>query len=177
MDPSLANWGLASAELDLIQGTMSVPQLQVIQPEGLKSKQVRVNSEDLHKVEQIARVVLPAAQAAKIVFAEVPVGSQSARAMASYGICIGVIAVLKSLGIEIIEVTASEVKKAMTGRKSASKQEMIDAAFKVYPTANWSYHRGALAAKNEHMADAIGAIHAGVNTPMFNNLLRLYSKV
>jgi hypothetical protein len=55
---------------------------------------------------------------------------------------------------------------------------MIEAAFQTYPEANWligtkGKEKGKLIAKNEHMADAIAAIHAGVNTPVFQQLMHI----
>ena len=65
--------------------------------------------------------------------------------------------------VPIIEVTESESKKVFTGKRTATKDEMIVKAMELYPDANWPYHQGSLSAtKAEHMADAISAIHAGV---------------
>lgn len=64
-----------------------------------------------------------------MVVVEVPVGSQSARSMASYGICIGILA---SITKPMIQVTPTEVKMATVGSKTASKQDMIDWATSAY---------------------------------------------
>lgn len=178
MDPSMRNWGLAEALLDLDTGVLETPSLSLVQPKDLEGKQVRQNSSDLHLTAQLAVGVLPRARKAKVIFVEVPVGSQSARSMASYGFCVGVLGAVVAEGIPLIEVTALEVKKALSGKKDATKAQMIDAGMAQYPHANWPSHNGAIsAAKAEHVADAIGAIHAGVQTPMFQNLLRLFAKV
>lgn len=178
MDPSMRNWGLAEALLDLDTGVLETPSLSLVQPKDLEGKQVRQNSSDLHLTAQLAEGVLPLARKAKVIFVEVPVGSQSARSMASYGFCVGVLGAVRAEGIPLIEVTALEVKKALSGKKDATKAEMIHAGMDQYPDANWPSHNGAVsAAKAEHVADAIGAIHAGVQTPMFQNLLRLFAKV
>lgn len=176
MDPSLRNWGLASSSLDLITGMMDDPILDLICPQDLVGKQVRKNSSDLHLAEQLAATTIPAAQSAKVIFVEVPVGSQSARAMASYGVCVGVLGAVRALGIPLIEVTATEVKLSLTGKKNATKREMIDAAVAAYPTANWPRYQGRVIDKAEHLADAIGAIHAGVRTSTFQNLMRLFAQ-
>ena len=182
MDPSLKNWGIAEATLDLDSGCLSVPTLSVLTPredDDSKKKKVRVNSIDLEKAEQLADGAIAAASRAKVVFVEVPVGSQSARAMASYGICIGILGSIKAKGIEIIEVSPTENKKIFTGSKTASKQLMIETAVREYPTANWPTETRLgkvriIEGKAEHMADAIASIHAGVQTPMFQNLMRLF---
>lgn len=174
MDPSLRNWGLASGMLDLDTGHFDLQLIDVIQPLELQGKQVRNNSNDLHMAEQLASGFRGLAQRAKVIFVEVPVGSQSARAMASYGVCIGILGTLRSNGIQVIEVTATEVKLALAGMKDATKGEMIAAAMTRYPQAEWPMHRGKIANKAEHCADAVGAIHAGVKTPVFQNLMRLF---
>lgn len=173
MDPSLRNWGLAEAVLDLTSGVLDTPVLSLIEPKDPVGKQVRQNSKDLHLAEQLAAGSLTAGRRAKVIFIECPVGSQSARAMASYGICVGVLGALRAEGITLIEVTALEVKLALSGIKLATKEQMIAAAVSLYPQANFPTHSGKITAKAEHVADAIGAIHAGVRTPVFQNLMRL----
>ena len=180
-DPSMRNWGMAVADLDLRSGLLDVPTLSIIQPRDEKSKQVRKNSKDLALAKQLFEGAYDTAKTCKVVFVEVPVGSQSARAMASYGVCVGVLGSLAGLGITIIEVSPEENKKALTGIKHATKEAMISAAMAEYPTANWprqerngaTFKKGDLKAEAEHVADAIGAIHAGCATPTFQTLLKL----
>lgn len=180
-DPSMRNWGMAVADLDLGSGLLDVPTLSIIQPRDEKSKQVRKNSKDLALARQLFEGAYDTAKSCKVVFVEVPVGSQSARAMASYGVCVGVLGSLAGLGITIIEVSPEENKKALTGIKHATKEAMISAAMAEYPTANWprqerngaTFKKGDLKAEAEHVADAIGAIHAGCATPTFQTLLKL----
>jgi len=175
MDPSLRNWGIAEALLDLESGILSTPKLSVIRPRDEEgTKKVRKNSLDLLRAEELAHAAMAAAERAKVIFVEVPVGSQSARAMASYGICVGVLGSIQAKGIEIIEVSPAENKKFFTGTKTASKKLMINTAMDLYPDANWPYQGKKVSeAQAEHMADAIAAIHAGVQTPVFQNLMRL----
>lgn len=183
-DPSLTAWGIAFAILDLNQGYLDTPSLAVIEPVKPKGKQVRQNSTDMEVAEQLGKAALDYARRAKAVFVECPVGSQSARSMASYGVCVGILGVIRAEGIPLIEVTAVEVKKALTGIKSATKEQMIERAVQDYPKANWplyeqngkGFKKGEIHSKAEHAADAIGAIHAGVRTPVFQQVIRLYEK-
>lgn len=177
MDPSLTNWGLAEGILNLTTGHLSGVSLSLIEPEKIKGKQVRQNSVDLFVAEQLAAKAMEAAHRAKVVFVECPVGSQSARAMASYGVCVGILGAIRASGVPLIEVTATESKLALTGDKNATKQLMIDTAVRLYPDANFPRWRGEIVSKAEHVADAIAAIHAGVNTSTFENLMRLFRKV
>lgn len=184
LDPSLTHWGISEGDLDLTTGYLTPTKLTVVEPEKLVGKQVRVNSNDMHCAEQLAAAVIPPCQKAKIVFVECPVGSQSARAMASYGVCVGILGAVRSLDIPLIEVTAGAVKQALTGSKNATKQQMIDAGVRLYPEASWpryeqggkGFKKGDIHSKAEHVADGLGAIHAGVHTPEFKNLLRLFER-
>lgn len=180
-DPSMRNWGIAVADLDLESGLLDEPTLSIIQPRDEKSKQVRKNSKDLALAKQLFEGAFNVAKTCKVVFVEVPVGSQSARAMASYGVCVGVLGSLAGLGINIIEVSPEENKRVLTGNKHATKESMIKAALTLHPTTNWprqerngaTFKKGDLKGEAEHVADAIGAIYAGCATPTFQTLLKL----
>jgi hypothetical protein len=181
MDPSLRNWGLAEALLDLETGELSTPNLSLIQTgDEPKGKQVRQNSIDIMSAETLMTGVYPVAQKAKVIFVETPVGSQSAPAMKGYGVCVGLIGALRSLGIPVVEVYEAESKTLFAGKRTATKDQMIAKALELYPDANWPRYKekGQMvisAAKAEHMADAIAAIHSGVRTPLFQQLMRLYA--
>ena len=177
-DPSLRNWGVACGTLDTDTMKLTVKTVDVIQPVLPTGKQIRQNSTDLESAFQLCKSALEIAKQAQVIFAEVPVGSQSARAMASYGICVGVLGSLRACGIPFFEVTPTEVKMATVGRKTATKQEMIQWATSQHPAASWPYYteKGAQKiseAKAEHMADAIGAIQAGIHSNPFLQALPL----
>lgn len=177
-DPSLNNWGLAIATYDLEQRTVQVERIDVIQPIVLQGKQVRQNSKDLDVAAQLHQGALAACAGAHAVFVEVPIGSQSARAMASYGVCVGVLGALRSMGIPLFELTPKQVKLAAVKNENATKDQMIQWAVSLYPDINWPrYTRNGVALlskdKAEHEADAIGAIHAGVACQQFQQLIAL----
>ena len=173
VDPSLRNFGIVRAMLDLYDLTFEVQDLILVQPkEGDNKKSVRKNSDDLRRAMALHEGFAQACKGAQICFAEVPVGSQSARAMASYGMCLGVLA---ACSIPLIQVTPTEVKLAGTGEATATKEEMIEAAVAEHPLAPWrrqerngqKFKKGDLKADNEHLADALYAIKAGVQTADF----------
>jgi Holliday junction resolvasome RuvABC endonuclease subunit len=175
-DPSLRNWGLAIGHLDIDTNKLEIDFLDLTNPELPKGKQVRQNSSDLESAYQLYKEASDASLGAHAVFVEVPVGSQSARAMASYGICVGVLGALRANGIPFFEVTPTEVKLASVGNKTATKQEMIKWAMDKHPEANWPLykHNGkdmVSEAKAEHMADAIAAIYAGMSCNAFKQVL------
>lgn len=172
-DPSFTNWGIAEGQLDLDTGYLKNVRLEIVSTEKGKAKQVRTNSDDLQRCEELARKALEVGRRCKAIFVEVPVGSQNASGMKAYGVVCGILGTLRAEGIQIIEVTPTEVKKTFTGNKNATKEQMIAQAVQLYPDANFPMHRGQIASKAEHVADALAAIHAGVSTPIFQNLLRI----
>ena len=176
-DPSLRNWGISKGILS--PDGLQIHEVDLINPALSTGKQVRQNSLDLESAKQLCAGALAAAEDADAIFVEVPVGSQSARAMASYGICVGILGALRATGIPFFEVTPNEVKLTTVGKKTATKQEMIEWAMNAHPEANWpTYNRlGKLQvseAKAEHMADATAAIYAGIATNEFQQLLRFH---
>ena len=178
-DPSLRNWGIAQGTIYFDPlSRLHIDHLNLINPDLPKGKQVRQNSIDLEAAKQLCAGALEAAKGAQAIFVEVPMGSQSARAMASYGICVGVLGALRATGIPFFEVTPTEVKLASTGSKTSSKRDMIKWAMNQHHEANWPMYKEhgqsiVSEAKAEHMADAIGAIYAGVHTSDFQQYLPL----
>lgn len=171
-DPSLRNWGIAIGDLVPATLELTVRELDVTRALISDGKQVRQNSKDLECAEQLAKAALAAAAGAQAIFVEVPVGSQSARAMASYGVCVGVLGALRATGIPFFEVSPEEVKLAMGRKKDATKAEMIAYAMTRQPGAPWPYHNGKLnASLAEHMADATAAIYAGISSKPFQQAL------
>jgi Holliday junction resolvasome RuvABC endonuclease subunit len=168
IDPALNNLGLAQVTLDLDTMELSNIHLSLPQTESENGKTVRKNSDDIRRAKILYEGMVKACEGASFAIAEVPVGSQSARAMASYGICCGVLA---ACPIPLIEVTPTEVKLAAIGEKNASKIEMIEWGMAKYPDANWVMRKskGVMVAQNcnEHLADAIFAIEAGLKTQQF----------
>ncbi len=178
IDPSLRNWGIAVAELDLNTMELNIDYLHLIQPIITTGKQVRQNSKDLEAATQLYMGNITPIENANAIFIEVPVGSQSARAMASYGICIGILGALRGIDVPFFEVTPTEVKMAGPGIRTASKIQMINWATQKHPEANWPTHikygvKAVSEAKAEHLADAIGAIYAGIGSNTFKQLLSM----
>lgn len=180
LDPSLRNWGFSIGEFDYSNQNhlLTINEVGVIQPILATGKQTRQNSLDLESAKQMYEGLIHHLKDAHAVFVEVPVGSQSARSMASYGICVGVLGAVRAMGIPFFEVTPTEVKLASTGKKLATKEEMISWATSSHPEANWPYYKenGVLVlskAKAEHMADATGAIYAGLHSNPFKQLLSM----
>lgn len=179
MDPSMSNWGVASGLYNTTTQAITIDYLNVMSPIKPTGKSVRQNSKDLTAAHQLAAVAWEAIKGAQAVFVEVPHGSQSARAMASYGMCVGILGALRSQGHHFFEITPMEVKLAATNNKTATKSQMIEWATRKHPDAPWPYRtqKGEITiveGKAEHMADAVAAIHAGVQLPSFQQALMFH---
>lgn len=176
-DPSLRNWGVAKGTLELgDKPELTIHTLDVIQPIQTTGKQVRQNSLDLEAAEQLAKQAMAHAEGAQAIFVEVPVGSQSSRSSLGCGLCIGVLGALRATGIPFYEVTPNEVKMISAGKKTATKLEMIKWAMECHPEAPWPMktEKGVIsvvAGSAEHMADALAAIYAGIDSKSFKQML------
>jgi Holliday junction resolvasome RuvABC endonuclease subunit len=178
-DPSLRHWGVAIGRYDLTTQQLKVDHVEVIEPVIPTGKQVRQNSKDLESAKQLACSARAVASSAQALFVEVPHGSQNARSMASYGLCIGVLGALRAEGIPFYELSEMEVKLATLGKKASTKREMIDWITSRHPEAPWStYTKNGQTllseAKVEHQADAVAAIYAGLQSPQFTQTLQLH---
>lgn len=170
LDPSMSNWGIAKATYDDVNGLL-IHKLDLIRPKPVKEK-MRKNAKDIIQAEQLIQGVLPYLDDVDIVIAEVPVGSQSSRAMVNYAMCISIIAMINQV-IErpVIQVSPSDVKK-IVGNPQASKEDMVDWAIDQHPEASWPTYKKDKKlylsyAQAEHMADAIAALYAGSFTDTF----------
>ena len=177
VDPSLNNFGLSKATVDIETKSVVLHALELVTTESdtANKKVVRKNSDDLERARKLHKGLLTFIKDVDLVVVEIPVGSQSARAMASYGICIGVLAAIDK---PFIQVTPTEVKLVSVGSKTASKAQMIEWATKLYPNADWLTQKrnGTLQyiSKNEHLADSVAAIHAGLFTDQMKYLSLMF---
>lgn len=170
IDPSLRNFGYALADLNLADLNYNVTEVRLVTTEATKVKTSRKNCDDLERCRAQYSALKEMEAKAKIAFVEMPVGSQSARAMMSYGACMALIA---ALDIPVIQLTPTEVKIAAVGDKLATKAEMIAWATSRYPGVNWLRARGKHTNANEHLADAVGAIEAGLASDEFGALVNM----
>lgn len=178
LDPSLNNFGMVKGWFDTDTGSFNVSDvlLSTSATDKATKKTVRKNSDDLIRAKTHYKNVTAFLEDVKVVCVEIPVGSQTSRAMASYGICIGV---LSSIALPLIQVTPTEVKLAATNNKTASKADMIEWATTTHPEAEWLTRKSkgidVFVSKNEHLADALAAIYAGIKTDQFTNALAFFN--
>jgi Holliday junction resolvasome RuvABC endonuclease subunit len=169
IDAAFANVGIAVAEVDYADPRnpiVKVIGLHLIHTEGAKKRPRGVprSSDDLRRAREIVDkiAIYKNLYNPDHIIAEVPFGSQSARASWALGIIIGVLSSIPNL----IEVTPKQVKAA-SGEPAADKDWMIEWAMDKHPEAPWVMRKlkgniVQVAGHNEHLADAVGAIYAGM---------------
>jgi len=158
VDPATRNWGMVL--LDTSTDTI-IDMITVRQEQSFNKAKYSKSSRYLDIGRKITEVFREWCSRSTVCFSELPTGSQSSRAAVCSGICLGV---LSGCPIPLVGSTPIQVKKVFTGDRSASKHKMIDRAEELYPDANWNRHKktGVIMRKDEHKADAIAAIHAGL---------------
>jgi len=168
IDSSLSNTGVAIGSIDS-SGKPTVHRLALVETDKTKNKQVRASTDTIDRCRQTFKFVDQILKEEKphVIFVETPQGSQSSAGMKSYGATCQLIA---SMVPAPIELTPMEVKVLTVGIKTASKLEIINWAHALYPNLEWFMNKGKLQNKNEHLADAIAIVHAGVKTAQFEQL-------
>jgi Holliday junction resolvasome RuvABC endonuclease subunit len=178
IDPSFANTGWCLATVD--PGAASIVEMHdggLVCTEKAEIKTIRRSSDDLRRAHEIASKLRDLSSGVDLVFAEIPTGTQSARASWALGIALGCLTNIAPT--PIIEITPTMTKLASVGRKDASKEEIINWAVDLYPDLPWIKARGKekLSPKNEHMADSVGVLCAGLNHEDFRMWVSIRSKL
>lgn len=170
----MRNCGLAFGTYDVGRATYNVGEGHLIQTFRDSTKGVRASAKDYAACRTMYTKLQSYIQhfAPQIMFAEMPTGSQSANGMKSYGISL---MLLGTIGCPVIQVSPQEVKVAAVDSKTASKDTMIKWAVKKWPEIQWltRKYKGEIEIlnKNEHIADACGAIEAGMQTDQWRQLI------
>ena len=165
-DPSFRNWGIAAAIYDTTTNQLYIKTGKVIISKPDKSK-IRQNTKDLNVSKNLYENLKDISLQPDLIIAEVPHGSQSSRAMVSYGVCIGVLGSILTNNVPFIQVSAADVKNVI-GSKDASKLEVINWVKERHPEIlSWIPCN----TKAEHICDAIVAIYAAMQTKQFKELL------
>lgn len=179
LDPSYSNFGCS-----VFNARAQVVRVGTIQTQKTKNKLLRVADDDVRRITHISTRLSRVIKTCKIqgVLAELPPSnSKSAAAAKGLGIAVAIaVSLFTELDIPVEWATPEEVKKALTGKANASKDEMMLAACKkhgwnitekeVYARKTGKLQRidrtfhvlGKDLGKNkfEHIADSIGAFEA-----------------
>jgi hypothetical protein len=175
IDPAFRNLGWVKACIR--DNRIQILNSGLFQTEAGESKKKRKSSDDLHAAMKIANMIRVITHGADIVISEIPSGTQSARASWTLGVTLGV---LTNITKPLIEITPTMTKAAIAESKFATKQEMIEAAYKLHPELNWKFRKSkgkmVLINSNEHMADAVGVLYAGLGMKETKELLNVSSR-
>jgi len=165
LDPSLRNWGMAACTL--VDGVLTVIDVHITKTANIKDRKVKQNVSDIQAANQLYKGMLKAVEWADVICIEVPHGSQSSRAMVSYGVCVALIAIIQELNPNIVQVSANDVKAIVRTNKEhkPSKQDVIAWVRNKHPEAPLPFTLVA-----EHMCDAIVAVYAAMLKPQFKEM-------
>jgi hypothetical protein len=177
MDPATANFGICKATLDVTTMQWTVDDLILIETESESKKGVIKQSDDLRRARIVKEGMIEACEGASFAISEIPFCNPAGYSAANFnaGLVTGVLA---ACPIPLIQVFPAEVKQKATGIRSATKGEMIEAAMKRFPDAPWKMRKlkGKLipVAANEHLADAVWSINAGLDSTQLQQALAIY---
>lgn len=174
-DPSFRNFGMVKGDLTIEKGSdplFCLTELQLLETNKgtTKNRNLLQSADDFRRCRELHDGIAAFLHDVDMVCVEMPIGSQNANGAKAYGICIALLAGM-SKHIPVIQVTPDQVKMASVKKKNATKQEVINWAFAKFPEADWLTRKlkGKLlpVAKNEHLADALAAIAAGLRTEQY----------
>jgi Holliday junction resolvasome RuvABC endonuclease subunit len=174
VDPGFCHTGIVAMELQ--SGVWRPVLLETVTTEPPKEKSKLLKGDcDFARLLMTADRMLAEAPKARGLLAELPPGgaksaaAQRAMALAS-GLLAGLVASLR-LPYELVQ--PGDVKKSVTGKRSASKEEIMDWAGRQWPeeTARFASKRAASGwtAEFEHVADALAVFETCRN----GNLVRM----
>lgn len=152
-DPSFTGWGWAVIGFndEIIESgcIKTVPEA--------KKKRIRVGDDRVRRTSEITQSLLKTIRTYSIryIVAELPHGSQNAKAAVMIGIVIGILQTLAdTLKIGIEWYSEQDAKKALLGKKSAGKDDTIKAVVKQY-----DYKKTGTKYIDEAVCDAIQVYH------------------
>lgn len=151
-DPSFTAWGWAIVdEADLVIDSGCIKTA----PES-KKKRIRKSDDRINRAEWIIDALYNLIDEYKVelILTELPHGSQNAQAAIMIGMVAGIITTIaKSRDIPIEYYSEADSKKAVLGKRAATKEDMIEAIDKLYDV-DWTKIKYI----DEAVADAL-AIH------------------
>lgn len=165
IDPSLRNTAIVWGKID--SENIDIDGWRLVTTHKDTKKGVRASSDSVRRAKRVVEALKYTMEEVKpdVCFGETPSGSQSSAGMLSYGVSCVYLAMLEP---EVIEVTPTEIKKHVSGRKDASKEVIMDWVEERHPGILPRKKDGTiLKSRAEHVADAIAAAHTGMNTKQF----------
>jgi len=162
VDPGLAKFGFVL--VDVFQDHEEVVEVGLVSTEKSgKKRRVLASDDNVRRGREIAKVLLDTRfQAVRVVCAEAMSFVRNASAAAKTAISWGVlIAFTTRHGLPLVQASPQEIKQAVCGSKSASKEEVQAKLLEKYENAAvQEFMRTVAKSKYEHGFDSIGAVVA-----------------
>lgn len=156
-DPSMTAWGWAVIHYN---GEILYTGCIKTETEG-KKRRIRKSDETCQRISEINHILIGLIREhnVNLILSESPHGSQNASAAVMIGAVAAIVQTISDcLGIAVEFYSEQDSKKCLLNKKSATKQETIDAITLLYqvPWANVKY-------KDEAVADAIAVYHVALH--------------
>lgn len=172
-DLALRNMGMVEVKVCAQDHKIvSLGRIDIVQTVVENKKVVRASSDSLRRAQELFNAMFNFCQGHYIAAAEIPVGSQNASSAKASGIIIGI---LSACPLPVIQVSPDEVKR-VTGRKNATKKQMIEWVLRKYPDIPLPMWGGKVVeSKAEHIADAVAVAEAAIRTDQFRQAMAIRS--
>ena len=176
IDPSLRNTGLVAVKLNQVDESITLIDAKMSHTFPSKEKK----GKNLHDVNSVRCILADLDEFLlkhnpQLVCAELPLGSQSSQAMIGVGICTTILATIK---YPLILVNPFDVKKVVYAgaKRKMAKSEIVEWATTKHPSDLWFKRKlkGKIVymASNEHLADALVSIYAGMEKEVFSKIVK-----
>lgn len=167
-DPSLNNWGISHAKYNTETNELKILDGDVLRLKS-KDKNLKQNQKDLIHAKSLYSKLQTHLTNTHICCIELPIGSQSSRAMVSYAMCIGLIGSLMNQFPNVYFIFVSPYKvKQVVGTNTTTKEEIIQWVTTKHP----EYDLPKAKNQAEHIADSICTIYAGlINQPNLKEII------
>lgn len=173
----MRNWGMVIGVYDVETCKLTLESNALVTTSHCKDLPLPKNLKDVAASQVLYKENKTYLLGVDIIVAEIPIGSKSASAMISYGLCIGVLGSLAQNNIPLVRVTPQAVKRII-GNAEASKHDVMQWVLEnhpeiVPPTRTMKNGKTqVITTKFEHIADAVVAIHAALATTEFHNIVK-----
>lgn len=165
VDPGFANFGVVGLEFDGKRSKIIYTDLIRTAPARVKQRLRRTDDKQRRHSEIRVRLreAIDEVQPTIAALEAVSFVRNAAVMCDIGGSWYGLYYLLQDAGIYTVGYNPAELKQALTGKKTASKQDMMDRASKLWPKQiPWSKWPKS---KHEHIGDAIAAAWAAINDP------------
>lgn len=184
IDTGFANAGFCLANIDMDSDLITPFDIQLVQTTKIKkvdidalpfellvkdNKKGLQSYDDFIRIRKVVKKLRELEKGVDVVMTEMPstgaINHNAAKALAY------ALAIMAFPEKPVIQIQPRQVKLNFLGDENATKREMIVEAHRRHPDLQWLGDKRGLFDKNEHMADAIAVLYAGIQTEQFERYL------